>query len=96
MEEERLKRLKILIDEENFPYFSDEYLLERIGEIKKINIKEFEKKLIMLARELCLKKAGIEEIKLGDIVIPSPKEHFLRLTQKYREIQSKVVSRADE
>lgn len=82
-----LEKLKQLIDEYNYPYFEDTYLLERLDESS--NIKT-------LARELCIMKSGIQEIKLGDITIPSPKNHFLMLASKYRTNLTGVVTRADE
>lgn len=84
---ENLERLKNLIDEENYPYFDDGYLLEKLD--TDITIEK-------LARDLCLIKAGIEEIKLGDITIPSPKNHFLMLASGYRKNHTGVVIRADE
>lgn len=87
-----LERLKIMIDEENYPYFSDEYLQARIDEIGT----EYGRTLKSLARELCIVKAGIEEIKLGDIMIPSPRDYFLMLASGYRTNQTGVVVRADE
>lgn len=86
-----LDKLKQMIDEENYPYFSDEYLQERI---KEIGI-EYGITLKGLARELCIIKAGIEEIKLGDITIPSPKRYFLTMAQRYRKDGTRVVVRAD-
>ena len=49
-----------------------------------------------LAKELCIIKAGIEEIKLGDIIIPSPRDYFLMLASGYRRNYTGVVVRADE
>jgi hypothetical protein len=82
-----LEKLKELIDEYNYPYFEDTYLLERLN--KSSNMRS-------LARELCIMKSGIQEIKLGDITIPSPKNHFLMLASKYRTNLTGVVTRADE
>lgn len=82
-----LEKLKGLIDEENYPYFGDSYLQARIDDTDD---------LYQLARELCLVKAGIEEIKLGDVTIPSPRQHFLMLAQQYRRNMTGVVVRADE
>ena len=82
-----LERLKELIDEANYPYFEDVELQRRIDE----GID-----LYVIARELCLIKAGIEEMKLGDVVIPSPRSHFLMLAQRYRQNRTGVVVRADE
>jgi hypothetical protein len=82
-----LEKLKRLIDEENYPYFSDSELNKRIEE---------EPDLYVLARELCLIKSGIEEMKLGDVSIPTPREYFLMLARKYRKNQNKVMVRADE
>ncbi len=85
-----LERLKQLIDEANYPYFDDLYLQSRIEEEgETLDLRQ-------LARELCLIKAGIEEIKLGDITIPSPRRHFLMLAQRYRSNLTGVVVRADE
>ena len=85
-----LTKLKNLIDEDNFPYFEDEYLLSRIDQL------DSEEDLNDLARELCIVKSGIGELKLGDITIPSPKEHFLMLADRLRSNSSRVVGRADE
>ena len=87
-----LEKLKQMIDEENYPYFDDEYLLVRLEQIDK----EEGITLESIARDLCLIKAGIEEIKLGDITIPSPRKHFLMLASKYRANQTGTVVRADE
>lgn len=86
-----LEKLKQMIDEENYPYFDDSYLQSRIDEIGI----EYGVTLEPIAKELCLMKAGIEEIKLGDITIPSPKGHFMMLAQKYRSNLTGVVVRAD-
>lgn len=86
--DERLVQLKQLIDEENFPYFTDEFLT---GKLSQADID-----LRPLARELCIIKSGIPEIQLGDIIIPSPREHFMILSQTYRGNGSRVVVRADE
>lgn len=87
-----LEKLKMMIDEENYPYFKDEYLEERISHI---GIEPGTNSIKDLAKDLCLIKAGIEEIKLGDIIIPSPRRHFLMLAQKYRNNRTGVVVRAD-
>jgi len=87
-----LEKLKQMIDEENYPYFTDEYLQTRLGEIGI----EYGVTLENLARELCIQKAGIEELKLGDITIPSPRNHFLMLASKYRPNMTGVTVRADE
>ena len=81
-----LERLKELIDEANYPYFTDAELQERLSDADD---------LYELARELCLIKAGIEEVRLGDVVIPSPRRHFLMLAAKYRGNYGGVVVRAD-
>lgn len=87
-----LDKLKDMIDEENYPYFEDEYLQGRINEVEKNN----DITLQSIAKELCLIKSGIEEIKLGDIVIPSPKNHFLMVASGFRANQTGMVVRADE
>ena len=81
-----LEKLKSLIDESNFPYFEDAYLEARLEDTTDIKT---------LAKELCTVKAGIEEMKLGDITIPSPRKHFLALAQMYRGNLTGVVVRAD-
>lgn len=85
-----LEKLKQMIDEENYPYFDDEYLQSRIDQIGVEGIT-----LESIARDLCLIKAGIEELKLGDITIPSPRNHFLMLASKYRSNMTGVTVRAD-
>lgn len=85
-------KLKQMIDEENYPYFDDEYLFARLEQIDK----EEGITLESIARDLCLIKAGIEEIKLGDITIPSPRKHFLMLASEYRSNMTGVTVRADE
>lgn len=87
-----LEKLKGLIDEENYPYFDDGYLQARIDQIDQVEGITLES----IARDLCLIKAGIEEIKLGDITIPSPRNHFLMLASKYRSNMTGVTVRADE
>lgn len=87
----KLEKLKEMIDEENYPYFDDEYLqarIDQIGQVEGITLES-------IARDLCLIKAGIEEIKLGDITIPSPRNHFLMLASGYRTNQTGVVVRVD-
>lgn len=89
---DNLAKLKQMIDEENYPYFDDEYLqarIDQIGQMEGITLES-------IARDLCLIKAGIEEIKLGDIIIPSPKKYFLMLANKYRANMTGVAVRADE
>lgn len=89
---DNLAKLKEMIDEENYPYFDDEYLqarIEQIGQAEGITLES-------IARDLCLIKAGIEEIKLGDVTIPSPRKHFLMLANKYRDNMTGVTVRADE
>lgn len=87
-----LEKLKQMIDEESYPYFDDEYLQSRIAEIDIGYGVTFNS----IAKELCLIKSGIEEIKLGDIIIPSPRNHFLRLASSFRRNMTGTVVRADE
>ena len=68
-----LEQLKQLIDEANYPYFTDEYLQGRINGLTE------EENINTLALELLTTKSGIEEIKLGDITIKSPSQYFIRL-----------------
>lgn len=86
-----LEKLKAMIDEENYPYFTDVYLQSRIDQIGV----EHGITLESIARDLCLIKAGIEEMKLGDITIPSPRKHFLMLSSGLRNNMTGTVVRAD-
>lgn len=86
-----LEKLKQMIDEENYPYFTDAYLQARIDQIGV----EYDITLESIAKELCLVKAGIEEIKLGDITIPSPRKHFLMLASGFRTNMTGTVVRVD-
>ena len=89
---DKLEKLKEMIDEENYPYFDNEYLqarIDQIGQVEGITLES-------IAKDLCLIKAGIEEIKLGDIIIPSPRKYFLMLANKYRANMTGVTVRADE
>ena len=88
---ESLARLKKLIDEDNFPYYEDSYLQSRL-----MTLEDEGQTYTSLVRELLLNKSSIEEIKLGDIVIPSPKNHFLMLASKYRGSKTGSVVRADD
>lgn len=85
-----LDKLKDMIDEENYPYFTDVYLQSRLDSIGDEG-QSFES----LIRELCLTKSNIEEIKLGDIIIPSPRKHFLMLASQYRKSNTGTVVRVD-
>jgi len=89
--EDKLTKLKDMIDEENYPYFDDGYLQARIDQIGV----EYGVTLESIAKELCLMKAGIEELKLGDITIPSPRKHLLMLASGFRTNYTGVVVRVD-
>lgn len=86
-----LELLKEAIDETNYPYFTDEYLQGKINDTG--NVYE-------AAKELCLVKAGIGELKLGDVTIPSPRDHFMllskQISRRSRLNQTRVVVRYDE
>ncbi len=84
-----LEKLKRLIDEPNYPYFDDSELQAYLDEAGK------SPDLYALARNLCQIKSGIEEIKLGDIIIPSPRKHFQGLVAQYRGNHGGMVVRAD-
>lgn len=84
-----LEKLNFLIDEGNYPYFTTEQLEIYLEDVRT------QEDLYALARRLCLIKTGIEEIRLGDVTIPSPRNHFLMLARSYRPNCSKVVTRAD-
>lgn len=86
-----LETLKLMIDEENYPYFDDVYLQSRIAQIGVVEGITLES----ISKDLCLIKSGIEEIKLGDITIPSPRKHFLMLASSFRANNTGTVVRAD-
>lgn len=83
---ETLAELKLLIDEQNYPYFDDAYLQARI---------DLGGDLQALARELCIQKSGIPELKLGDVTIPSPRQYFLDKAARLRGNLSGTVVRSD-
>lgn len=86
-----IDEIKDIIEEENYPYFTDDYLIEKISMMKDKD---------SLVKELLLKKSSIPEIKLGDLTIPSPSNHFLLLYKNYtlglRENQTRIILRADQ
>ena len=84
---DKLAKLKTMIDEENYPFFTTTYLTTRLEEGTDINL---------LPRELCFIKAGIPGVKIGDIDIPGPKDHFLTLAKRYRVSATGTARRADE
>lgn len=92
-----LNRLKQLIDETNYPYFTDDYLESRINNLSADNID-----MDNLVLELLIVKSGIEEIKLGDITIKSPSAYFTMLAEnkrrqinKNRKSSTRKLVRAD-
>lgn len=85
-----IEDIKAKIDEKNYPYFDDAYLT---GLVIDINAGSLDQNSTI--RELCLIKAGIEEIKLGDVTIPSPRNHFLILANRYRSNYTGMVERSD-
>lgn len=84
-----LEDIKDKLDENNYPYFTDEYLSTRLETIVD------EDAYRALIRELLLKKSNIQGVKLGDIEIPSPKNHFLNMANQYRRGNTGTVVRAD-
>ena len=89
--------LKELIDEDNYPYFTDTYLQQMVNKIgieRGVTIES-------IAYDLIMMKSGIPEIKLGDVTIPSPRDHFLMLARNLRGSNRRAGSsrnmvRADE
>lgn len=75
MKIKKLNLLKKLIHEGSYPFFTDSYLIEQI---------ETGEDLINIAIRLCLEKSGIEEMKLGDVTIKSPRQHFLNVISELR------------
>lgn len=73
--EEKLQTLKTLIDEWGHPTFTDTYLASLIQQ---------DGDILALARTLLMKKASIPDIKLGDVTIKSPKEHYIMLMSQLR------------
>ena len=95
---EELDKLKNMIDEYNYPYFTEEYLLaalEKVGSDANTTIET-------VAKRLLIKKSGIQEIKLGDVTIPSPRMYFLSLASSIGRKgsnaagSSRMVTRLDE
>lgn len=96
---EKLKLLKELIDENSYPIFDDDYLLPIIS--NGVNILE-------IAVDLCYRKAAIPDIRLGDVTIQSPRNHFMAMARRYenmeldekgnlkpRKSKARIVVRAD-
>ena len=83
-----LEELKYLIDEANYPYFEDIYLIAKLI--------EYDNDIKTLSKDLILIKASIPELKIGDITIPSPKNYFFTLYASTRENYTGNVGRADE
>lgn len=73
--EEKLILLKELIDEQNYPMFEDQYLRFAL---------ESEPDVLALARSLLIKKSSLPDIKLGDVTIKNPKDHFILLISQLR------------
>lgn len=73
--EEKLILLKELIDEQNYPMFEDQYLRFAL---------ESEPDVLALARSLLIKKSSLPDIKLGDVTIKNPKDHFTLLLSQLR------------
>lgn len=86
MANEKLEKLKAMIDEENYPYFNDDHLEREIATGEELRT---------IARRLCLTKANIPGIKLGDVEIPSPSDYFLGLADSYRKSATGTVRRYD-
>jgi hypothetical protein len=84
-----LMDLRDKLDEDNYPYYTDQYLTSRLEGVVD------EDSYRALIRELLLKKADIPAIKLGDVEIPSPKNHFMTLAFQYRQSMTGTVVRAD-
>lgn len=89
-----LDELKILLNEEDYPYFTDTYLESRIEDSTSDR---------SLVRELLITKSTLPAIKLGDVEISSPKDYFLMRAMEYRGSGSltnrsngtRIVVRAD-
>ena len=73
--DEKLGILKNLIDEQTYPTYTDDEL---------INLIEGEDDILLLAKTLLIKKAAIPDIKLGDIEIKSPRAHYTMLLSQLR------------
>ncbi|MGO3751208.1 MAG: hypothetical protein ACTJGH_00405 [Peptoniphilaceae bacterium] len=73
--DEKLSKLKTLINEGSYPFFEDSYLLSLI---------ETQEDLFSIARRLAFQKASIPEIKLGDVTIKPPKTYFYQIASSFR------------
>lgn len=85
-----LMDLRDKLEEDAYPFFTDQYLAGRLEGI------EDDESYRELVRELLLKKSNIPGIKLGDVEIPSPKNHFQTLAFQYRKSMTGTVVRADD
>lgn len=84
-----LDKLKMILDEENFPFFEEEYLEERVEEI---NSGASEKEVVSLLLEI---KSGIPEFEVCGMKIPSPENYFLRRLKRYRTNYTGYIDRED-
>lgn len=87
MDEKAIKKLKILLKEDTYPYFDDDAL--------EIFLDENENDVYKTASELCLLKADSEKsIKVGPITIENPDPEFWKdLSIKYKAKSQEIAAK---
>lgn len=85
-----IEELKEILDEAQYPYYTDEEL-----EKKLVLINANTNKRHKIIRDMLLAKASIPAIKLGDVEIPSPANYFIIKSQNYRKSMTGTAVRAD-
>ncbi len=78
--DEKLKLLKKLLNERDYPFFEDGFLLSLVSQNDDV---------LGIAVRLCYEKAAIPDMKLGDITIKSPKDYFMSLASRLKNSELK-------
>lgn len=78
-----LDNLKRMLHEDSFPLFSDDELQAHLDPLMDKDGKIAKSSLYELASRLAMMKAGMPEIKLGDITIKPPTKIFQSLASDY-------------
>lgn len=86
-----LEKLKDILDEENYPFFEDEYLLKKVEEYNQATEEERTKIILILLET----KSGIPEFEVCGMKIPAPTDYFLRKMRSYRKNMTGYVVRED-
>lgn len=78
--EEKLNLLKELLNERDYPFFEDGFLLSLVSQNDDV---------LGVAVRLCYEKAAIPDMKLGDITMKSPKDYFMSLASRLKNLEIK-------